>query len=184
MTDIPTATRQLPCVNVLTDRIVEKFLIRLNVLDNSVKELYIVSPVLGTLNDTGLPLEQLRRILRVRKIKTYLVTQSPNTELTRKAPGHVQALNILKDLDLIEIRFNDNLHAKVYICQCKKTEDSFALLGSANLTWTSIAKNIEVGVLIKCFSSGEQIIHELNNWYMSRLRTNSSIYKSMVAPNN
>jgi len=184
MTTFPTTVRQLPCVNILTDRIVEKFLIRLNILDNCVTDLYIVSPVLGTLADTGLPLEQLRRILRVRKIKTYLVTQSPNTELTKKAPGHTLALNILKDLDLIEIRFNDNLHAKVYLCQCKKSEDSFALLGSANLTWTSIVKNIEIGVLIKCFSSGEPIIHELNSWFQSRLRTNSSIYKSMVAPKN
>ena len=174
--------RQLPCISVLTDRIVEKFLFRLNTLDNRVTDLAIVSPILGTLLGTGLPLEQLKRILRIRRIKTYIVTQSPFTELTKKAPGHLQALEILKDLDFLEVRYNDSLHAKVYLCKCRSNEDSFALLGSANMTWTSISKNIEVGVLIKCFSEGDTIIHELDSWFNNKLRPESKIHKRMVMP--
>jgi phosphatidylserine/phosphatidylglycerophosphate/cardiolipin synthase-like enzyme len=94
----------------------------------------------------------------------------------------LKALEIMRDLDLIEIRFNNSLHAKVYLCKCSKTEDSFALLGSANFTWTSVNRNIEVGLLIKCHSDGGTIIHELNNWFQNKLRPGSELQKKMMLP--
>jgi phosphatidylserine/phosphatidylglycerophosphate/cardiolipin synthase-like enzyme len=172
------------CVNVYTERIVEKFFIRFNTLDQYATDLLIVSPVLGTLSETQVTVEKLIRILRVRRIRTYLVTRSPDDGLVRDLPGHAKALDMLKDLDNLEIRYNNALHAKIYVCQCKKSEDSFALLGSANMTRNSIVHNIEVGVLIRCFSQGELVIHELDSWIRSNLRTNSKLHKPMIVPKN
>ena len=47
----------------------------------------------------------------------------------------------------------------------------FAMLGSANLTNSSIEDNIEIGMIIYDIGQGKHIIRDLYNWGAIRLRT-------------
>jgi phosphatidylserine/phosphatidylglycerophosphate/cardiolipin synthase-like enzyme len=170
-----------PFATILTNRIVESFFIRLNSVDQYVEELLIVSPILGTLEGTNMTLERLLRILRVRKIRTIIITQSPDSEFTKNAPGHRMALEMLGSLSRLEIRFNNTLHAKIYVCVGNDKQNSFALLGSANMTKTSITHNIEIGMLIRYKYDGRLLIDELETFVKNKLRLNSQVFKTLAS---
>ena len=70
---------------LLKERVVEQFFIRLDVVSHCAEELLIVSPVLGTLEGTRMTVERLRHVVRSHKIRTSLLTRSPENELTRGA---------------------------------------------------------------------------------------------------
>lgn len=165
---------------ILKDRVVEQFFIRFGILSDYVEELLIVSPVLGTLSGTRMTVEQLQRTIRARKIRTYLVTRSPDNALVIGAPGHRPVLDILGNVDRLEIRYNDALHAKVYVCMCAKRQNSFAVIGSANMTKTSITRNIEVGIMIKYAYQGQSLIDELAYWIKNQLRVHATLAKPII----
>ena len=144
---------------ILKERVVEQFFIRFNAVCHCTEELLIVSPVLGTLYGTRITVPRLRGILRSYKIRTYLVTRSPENDLTRGAPGHRPTLETLGSLEGLEIRYNDSLHAKIYVCLCNEKQNSFAVVGSANMTRSSIERNIEGGMN----SSGAWMNHDPGN---------------------
>ena len=98
-------------------------------------------------------------------IPTYVITRTPEDEY------HEQAVNTLIGYDPIELRFNESLHAKLYICLCQDGSRSFALLGSANLTRKSIEENIEIAMMIYGRGRGREILRELSRWGVERLRT-------------
>ena len=50
---------------ILKERVVEQFLIRLDVVSHRVEELLLVSPVLGTLSGTRMTMERLQHVLRL-----------------------------------------------------------------------------------------------------------------------
>lgn len=162
------------------ERVVEQFFIRLDVVSHCAEELLIVSPVLGTLEGTRMTVERLRNVARPHKIRTYLLTRSPENELTRGAPGHRPALETLGSIDDLEIRYDDSLHAKVYLCMCNPRQSSFAVIGSANMTKTSIEKNIEVGVMIRYAYQGQNLIDELEYWVKNNLRVQARVAKPIV----
>lgn len=167
-------------LRILKQRVVEQFFIRLNVVSPSAEELLIVSPVLGTLEGTQITLGRLRRILQLHKIRTVVLTRSPEDEMVMKAPGHRPALETLGSIDGLEIRYNDTLHAKIYICTCRERRDSFAVIGSPNMTKTSIERNIEVGLMIRYAYEGQKLIDELENWVKNGLRLQAKMAKPMV----
>jgi len=70
----------------------------------------------------------------------------------------------------VEIRFNDSVHAKVYVTSAVPESESFALFGSGNLTGRSIATNIEVGMMIVAQGQGRPLVEELYYWANNRLR--------------
>ena len=70
----------------------------------------------------------------------------------------------------VEIRFNESIHAKVYISSAIPESESFALFGSANLTGRSITENIEVGMMIVAQGQGRPLVDELYHWANNRLR--------------
>lgn len=176
----PTVPKIKPFASIINNRIVESFLVRFNTIDQYVEELLIVSPILGTLASTGITLERLIRILRVRKIRTIIITRSPDDEMARNAPGHRVALEMIGSLSRVEIRFNNSLHAKVYICLGSDKQNSFALLGSANMTKTSITHNIEIGIMIKYWYEGRALINELEYFIKNKLRLQSEVFKTMT----
>ena len=165
---------------ILKERVVEQFFIRLDVVSHYAEELLIVSPVLGTLAGTRMTVERLRHVVRLNKIRTYLVTRSPENSLTRGAPGHRPVLEMLSGMDGLEIRYNDSLHAKVYICMCNDKQNSFAVIGSANMTKTSIERNIEVGIMIRYAYQGKNLIDELGYWVKNNLRFQARVAKPIV----
>lgn len=165
---------------ILKERVVEQFFIRLDTVCTSVEELYIVSPVLGMLEGTKMTVERLRHLVRKNNIRMYLVTRSPGNEMVRGAPGHSPALEMLSALDGIEIRYNDFLHAKIYVCLCNDSQSSFAVIGSANMTTTSIKNNIEIGLMIRYAQQGRELINELGYWFNNNLRFQSKVAKKMA----
>lgn len=127
------------------------------------KTLIIISPIIAGLFDTRFSLERLKNKIDSDKILTYVITREP------KENFHREAVDILMSSDFTEIRYNNSLHAKLYICALD--EPIFAILGSGNLTKTSIEENIEIGMLIFHQKRGKQILHELYHWGSIRLRT-------------
>lgn len=144
----------------------------------NIEELIIISPIIGMLRG-GVSISLNRMIDKINRegIKTYVITNEPNQDY----PSHIQAINALKQSDYVEIRYNESLHAKVYIC---RTQDGgFALLGSGNLTETSIQQRIEIGMVIFHRGNGIPLFQELSKWGLERLRVvRSSILIKRINP--
>jgi phosphatidylserine/phosphatidylglycerophosphate/cardiolipin synthase-like enzyme len=98
-------------------------------------------------------------------ISIYVITRAPEEEY------HQQAIDTLMRCDQVELRFNQSLHAKLCVCVCQDESQSFALLGSANLTRHSAEKNIEIAMMIYGRGHGKEILRELSRWGLERLRT-------------
>lgn len=127
------------------------------------KTLIIISPIIAGLFNTRFSIERLKKKIDNDKILTYVITREP------KENFHREAIDILMSSDFTEIRYNNSLHAKLYICALD--EPIFAILGSGNLTKNSVEKNIEIGMLIFYQERGKKILHELYHWGGVRLRT-------------
>ena len=147
----------------ITENPVKEFFKRLYLTDIKPFNLTIVTPIMGSLSGTRYSLERLRRKIETEKIQTFIITRKPQESF------HKDAIDIFKNTDLVEIRYNNSLHAKLYVCMGKET--GFAFLGSGNLTRTSMEKNIEIGLIIFPQGRGKKILHELYYWGSVRLRT-------------
>lgn len=147
----------------ITERPVEDFLKRFFLSDIKPLNLIIITPIMGSLAGTHYSLEKLKEKIETERIPTYVITRKPEERF------HIEALDILMKSDFVEVRYNNSLHAKLYICMGK--DAGFALLGSGNLTQTSIEENVEIGILIFHQERGKQILHELYHWGSVRLRT-------------
>ena len=77
---------------------------------------------------------------------------------------------VLASNEWVEIRFNESVHAKVYVSSAVPESESLALFGSGNLTSSSIAANIEVGMIIVAKGQGRPLVDQLWYWANSRLR--------------
>jgi len=152
-------------VELITNKPVERFLRMFILSPRTVEELVIVSPIIGMLRG-GVSVSMQRVVERINRehIRTYVITNEPSSDY----PSHVQAVATLKQSDFTEIRDNEFLHAKVYICCIK--DGGFALLGSGNLTETSIQRRIEIGVVIFRRGKGIPLFQELSRWGLERLR--------------
>lgn len=142
---------------------VKDFFKRLYLSDIKPFTLTIVTPIMGSFSGTQYSLLRLLRKIEEEKFFTYIITRKPESEF------HLDAINTFINSDLVEIRYNNSLHAKVYLCLGKDT--GFALLGSGNLTPTSLKRNIEIGMLIFSHDRGKMILNELDSWVNIRLRT-------------
>jgi phosphatidylserine/phosphatidylglycerophosphate/cardiolipin synthase-like enzyme len=77
---------------------------------------------------------------------------------------------ILAQNEWVEIRYNNTVHAKVYVTAALPESESFALFGSGNLTGRSVESNIEVGMIIVAQGQGRPLVEELYYWANNRLR--------------
>ncbi|HOM97989.1 MAG TPA: phospholipase D-like domain-containing protein [Bacteroidales bacterium] len=156
---------QLEYAEIVTSRPVEKFLLKFYLCDIPMQSLILISPFVSTLEATRVTLDKVCKKATERRIFTYIITRAPKEEY------HQQAIDTLMSYDSVELRFNESLHAKLYVCLCQDESQSFALLGSANLTRTSIEKNIEIAMMIYGKDRGREILRELSRWGLERLRT-------------
>ncbi len=156
---------QAKYAEIVSSRPVQRFLLKFYLSDIPMQSLILISPFVGTLEGTRVTLDALCRKAVEKGIPTYVITRAPEEEY------HQQAIDTLISYDPVELRFNESLHAKLYICICQDESQSFALLGSANLTRNSIEKNIEIAMMIYGRGRGREILRELSRWGLERLRT-------------
>lgn len=173
---MPNAGKEITYVEVVAERPVERFLRMVILSERPVDELVLISPIIGPLFGVSVSMTRLIDTINQGRIRTYVITNEP----TAQYPSHQQAVSMLSKSDYTEIRFNSSLHAKVYVCRVR--DGGFALLGSGNLTETSIRQRIEIGMVIFARGGGIPIFHELAEWGTVRLRTlrESRLVKRMM----
>ena len=145
-------------IRLVTEKTVEHFLQRLFLRDMSVRSLCLVSPFINTLEGSRFTLAHLSEKIARERIPTYVVTRPP------VEPYQQEAMAIFADNDWIEIRYNNSIHAKVFVTAALPESESFALFGSGNLTGRSIESNIEVGMIIVAQGQGRALVEELYYW--------------------
>jgi phosphatidylserine/phosphatidylglycerophosphate/cardiolipin synthase-like enzyme len=155
-------TRQ---IRLITDRVVEHFLLRLFLRDAEIRSLCIVSPFISSLTDCRFTLTDLRRKVDRERICTYVTTRRP------KEAYQVEAMSVLLGSPWIEVRYNASIHAKVYVAMARREADSFGLFGSGNLTAASFQKNVEVAMMLLGEGIGRTLLNELHYWVNGQLRT-------------
>jgi phosphatidylserine/phosphatidylglycerophosphate/cardiolipin synthase-like enzyme len=137
---------------------------RLFLRDIAVRSLSIVSPFINTLQGERFTLADLSAKIQREHIPTYVVTRSPIQ------PYQQEAMAVFAANDWVEIRFNESIHAKVFVSAATPEAESFALFGSGNLTGRSISANVEVGMMIVAQGQGRPLVEELHYWANNRLR--------------
>jgi HKD family nuclease len=173
---MPNGGTEITYVQVFPERPVERFLQMVILSQRTVDELVLISPIIGPLSGVSVSMARLTDAINRGRIRTYVITNEPAPEY----PAHQRAVSLLGSSDFTEIRFNPSLHAKVYVCRIRN--GGFALLGSGNLTETSIRQRIEIGMIIFARGAGIPIFHELLEWGTVRLRSlrESKLVKRMT----
>lgn len=152
-------------MELVTERLIERFLERLFLRETKIRCIYIASPFIATLTDSRFPLSRLRNKIEKERIPTYIICQEPDADYQK------EAMKVLSGCQYIELRFNPFLHAKLYMVLSEIEKDSFALFGSGNLTSKAINHNIELGIMIYNLGYGKEMIGRLEHWVNSKLRT-------------
>lgn len=156
------STRRPSWAQLLTEKPVEHFLLQVICNQEAIENLVLVSPFVGTLRGVTPSMTRLVEKIDREHIPTFVVTNEPSNEFQQ------EAVDVLSGSRYIEIRYNAALHAKVYVCKTRGI--GFAMLGSGNLTTTSINKRIEVGIVIREKGPGAHIFSELWIWGSRHLR--------------
>lgn len=122
-----------------------------------VQSLVLVSPWIGLLSRErfGYSLEDIAQLIVSYHVPTYVITRDPKVE-----PTNEQAVGILTGCPPVNLFYNNDLHAKVYVCRCEPF--GFALLSSANLSAAS-ANTVEIGLMIDGKGYGQLVVEELEN---------------------
>jgi phosphatidylserine/phosphatidylglycerophosphate/cardiolipin synthase-like enzyme len=152
-------------MELVTDRTVERFLLRLFLRGSPLRNLCIVAPFVGALHSHRFSLKDLRCKIEEEQIPTYIITRDPSE------PYQAEAMAVLEGSPWIEVRYNASIHAKLYVATAEREAESFALFGSGNLTTRSIESNIELGILVYGEGAGRELLRELHYWANVRLRT-------------
>jgi len=163
-------------VKVVENKPVRHFLLNVYFNEYYIDKILLVSPYIGTLKGITINLDEFCRKTFDRKIPLYVITNEPENKYQE------DAISILCKYDHTEIRFNESLHAKLYVCSCRESSRSFGLLGSANLTQSSIESKIELAMMIYGIGNGSLVINQLLNWGINKLRTlnNTKLYKKLI----
>jgi hypothetical protein len=158
-------------LQILTDRSVERFLNRY-MSSSGQQVLLIISPFIGNLEGESYDLADVIRKAQSEKGRVYVITREP------KERYHQEGLAVLERGRNVEIRYNPDVHAKLYVSWNREEEESFAMLGSGNLTTSGINYNLELGMMILSRGYGRKLVRELHNWGMN-LRTQSQKMKTI-----
>jgi len=148
---------------------------RLFLRDPPLRSLTLVSPFVNTMEDCRFSLADISAKIKSQRIPTYFVTRKPIESWQE------EAVELLSKNEWIEIRFNESLHAKVYVASANPESESFALFGSGNLTGAAINSNLEVGMMLFARGIGRKLVDELCYWATNNLRVlpESTLYKSI-----
>jgi hypothetical protein len=118
-----------------------------------VTSLVVVSPWIQSLDEEPLSLKDILWSIERRKVPTTIIMRSP-----QKEPLNRDAAELFEGCPFITLYYNNDLHAKIYVCRCQPF--GFALLGSANLSGRA-TRALEVGLLIEGKGVGCDIVEEL-----------------------
>jgi len=161
-----------PYVRVFTEKAVDQFLHKFMACEVFPQNLVIVSPFISNLAGEMIDLQDLVKKINKDKTWTYVITRPAKEKYQR------ESMEILTQSPYVEVRYNDDIHAKLYICWCRDSEeDSFALFGSGNLTKGGVRHNLELGMMIYSRDHGRTLVRDLYNWGANELRTQSIRYK-------
>ena len=128
----------------------ERFLLAIDI-----KSLVIISPWISTLPNENIRLEDIIFTIKKQKIPTTVIMRDPERERL-----NIEATKLFRQCHHnINLYFNNELHAKVYVCKCPPF--GFALIGSANLSGRATRAH-EIGVFIEGKGYGKEIIEELD----------------------
>ena len=166
-----TQSESAAYLQILTERSVERFLQRY-MSSSGQQILLIVSPFIGNLEGGFYELTDVIKKAQSEKGRLYVITREPQTKY------HKDGLAVLEQGENVEIRYNSDVHAKLYVSWNRNEGESFAMFGSGNLTSSGISYNLELGMMILSRGYGRKLIRELYNW-ANNLRTQSSIQKSI-----
>ena len=164
-----------PYAQVITERPVERFLRRYLLGGVVAQTMVIVSPFVGTLAGTPFELKAVTEKALADGTRLYVITREPS-ELYHQA-----GVDVLQQCPLVEIRYNPDIHAKLYLVWSRNEAESFALFGSGNLTERGLRYNIELGMMIFPRGHGRSILHDLYQWGGYVLRTMSQRIKAINA---
>jgi len=124
-------------------------------LATDIKSLVIISPWISILPNENIKLEDIIFTIKKYKIPTTVIMRDPERERL-----NIEATKLFRQCHHnIDLYFNNELHAKVYVCKC--TPFGFALIGSANLSGRA-TRAYEIGVLIEGKGYGKEIVEELD----------------------
>lgn len=123
-------------------------------LATDIKSLVIVSPWISTLPDENIGLEDIILIIKKHNVRTTVIMRDPERERL-----NMRAAKLFRQCLNIALYFNNELHAKVYVCRCAPF--GFALLSSANLSGRATRAH-EIGVMIEGKGYGREIVEELD----------------------
>ncbi|MGQ9555751.1 MAG: RNA-binding domain-containing protein [Anaerolineae bacterium] len=164
-----------PYAQILTERPVERFLQRYLLGATRVQALVLVSPFISDLAGGTYDLADVLQRVNRDLTRTYVVTREPREEYQHAA------LALLTECPHVEIRYNPDVHAKLYVCWSRDEVDSFALFGSGNLTTRGLRHNLELGMLILSRGYGRTLVRELYQWGSHTVRTMSQRIKAITA---
>lgn len=164
-----------PYVRIFTDKAVDQFLHKYMACGVFPHNLVIVSPFISDLAGELIDLQDLIEKINADKTTTYVITQPPNEKYQQ------DSMDVLSQSPYVEIRYNEGIHAKLYICWCRNSEeDSFALFGSGNLTKGGVRQNLELGMMIYSQDYGRNLVRDLYDWSAVELRSQSKRIKAAI----
>lgn len=118
-----------------------------------ITSLVIVSPWICSLEGETFSLEAIYHAIKKGKVPTTIIMRSHEKE-----PLNVRAAELFEGSPLVTLYYNNDLHAKIYVCRCQPF--GFALLSSANLSGRA-TRALEVGLLVEGKGAGRAIVEEL-----------------------
>ena len=164
-----------PYVRIFTEKAVDLFLQKYLVCNTYPQTLVIVSPFISDLSGELTDLKDIVAKINKDKTITYIITRPSKEQYQQKS------MAILSQSPFTEIRYNEDIHAKLYICWCRKDEkESFALFGSGNLTTGGLRQNLELGMMIFSEDHGRTLVRDLYEWSTVWLRSQSKRIKQVV----
>jgi hypothetical protein len=162
-----------PYAQVITERPVERFLQRYLLGGVVAQTMVVVSPFIGDLAGTPVELKAVTDKVVADRTRLYVITREP------REPYHQAGVSILQGCPWAEIRYNPDIHAKLYVVWSRDETESFALFGSGNLTESGLRRNIELGMMIFARGHGRTILSDLYQWGSYALRTMSQRVKAI-----
>ena len=158
---------------VITKHPVEWFLRRYLLGSIVAQTMVIVSPFIGDLAGTPFGLKAITEKAEADRTLLYVITREPRNLY------HQAGIEVLQQCPLVEIRYNPDIDAKLYLVWSHDETESFALFGSGNLTKSGLRHNIELGMMIFAQGRGRTILRELYQWGSHSLRTMSQRVKAI-----
>jgi len=167
------STKEPPYLIIYTKNTVEQFLKRYMLGSLKPQTLVLVSPFISTFE--GEPYELKDVLHRAKRDRTlvYVVTRKPEAEY------QLRGIELLRKFPYVEIRYNPDIHAKLYISWGREIDESYAFFGSGNLTSGGLKNNLELGMMILARGDGKSIINKLYKWGSHDIRVISKIEKQI-----